>query len=125
MVDVRIILSALWIALMFVYQQGDALRLYSGDFKPGDELKNNMISPKMLWMVSAITMTIPVVMIILSLILNQPVNRWVNIIVAAFFAIYNLVGMPAYPSLYDRFLIFVGLVFNVMTIWYAWTWALP
>jgi hypothetical protein len=38
MVDVKIILSALWIALMFLYQQGDVQRLYSGDFIPGGEM---------------------------------------------------------------------------------------
>jgi hypothetical protein len=37
MVDMRIILSALWVAVEFLYQHGDTLRLYSGDFKPGDE----------------------------------------------------------------------------------------
>jgi hypothetical protein len=36
MVDVRIILSPLWVAVMFLYQQGDALRLYSGDFARRD-----------------------------------------------------------------------------------------
>lgn len=122
MVDVRIILSALWVAAMFVWQQGDAQRLYSGDFKPGDELEGDMISPKTLWMVSAITMTIPVVMIILSLVLNQPVNRWANIIVGTLFFLYNLVGLPKYPSAYDKFLLFVGLVFNALTVWYAWRW---
>ncbi len=32
---VRIILSALWVALMFAYLLGDVLRIYSGDFVPG------------------------------------------------------------------------------------------
>jgi len=54
--------------------------------------------------------------------LPQPVNRWVNIGVAAFFFLFNLVGLPTYPSMYDKFLIAVSLVFNVATVWYAWTW---
>src|SRR5205807_8603388 len=33
---------------------------------------------------------------------------------------FNLIGLPRYPSAYDRFLIIVGLAFNVLTIWYAW-----
>ena len=35
---------------------------------------------------------------------------------------FNLVGLPTYPSVYDKFLIVVGLVFNVVTVWYAWKW---
>jgi len=48
--------------------------------------------------------------------------RWVTIIAAAFLFLLNAVGLPTYPGLYDKFLIAVGLVFNVVTLWYAWTW---
>ena len=122
MVDVKIILSALWVAAMFVWQQGDVQRLYSGDVKGGDDIGGDVMSPKTLWMIAAITMTIPVVMVILSLTLNYPVNRWANIIIGIFYTGYNLIGLPRYPSAYDKFLIFVGLVFNVLTVWYAWKW---
>ena len=122
MVDVRIILSALWVAAMFLYQQGDVQRLYSGDFVPGETDLGKIMSPEMLWMISAITMTIPVIMIVLSLTLKYPVNRWANIIVAILFFVYNLVGLRNYPSAYDRFLLAVSLVANVLTVWYAWNW---
>jgi hypothetical protein len=122
MLDVRIILSALWVAVMFLYQQGDVQRLYSGDFKPGETELGEIMSSQMLWMISAITMTIPVVMIILSLILPHNANRWANIVVAIGFFLYTLVGLPRYPSAYDKFLLFVSLVFNVLTVWYAWKW---
>ena len=26
------------------------------------------------------------------------------------------------PSAYDKFLIIVGLLFNALTVWYAWKW---
>ena len=120
--DVQIKLSALWVALMFVWQQGDALRLYSGDAIGGVVDTGNMMSPEMLWMISAIWMTIPVVMLLLSLTLKYPVNRWANIIVGIFFVVINLIGLSAYPWGYDKFLIIVGLVFNVLIVWYAWKW---
>jgi hypothetical protein len=122
MVDVRIILSALWAAVMFLYQQGDVQRLYSGDFKPGEEITGKVMSPEMLWLVSAITMTIPIVMIILSLTLPYKANRWASIIVAIIFFGYTLIGLPRYPSAYDKFLLIVSLVFNALTVWYAWKW---
>ena len=120
--DVQIKLSALWVALTFIWQQGDALRLYSGDVIGGEVDTEAMMSPEMLWMVSAIWMTIPVVMLFLSLTLKYPVNRWANIIVGIFFVVLNLVGLPTYPWGYDKFLIIVGLVFNVLIVWYAWKW---
>ena len=123
MVDVRIILSALWIALMFLYQQGDVQRIYSGDFVPGETEVGELMSPQMLWMISAITMTIPVVMIILSLTLPHSANRWANIIVAILFFVYTLNGVRLYPSAYDRFLLIVSLGVNALTVWYAWKWA--
>lgn len=36
MEDVRIILSALWVALMLTYLVGDVLRIFAHDFKSGE-----------------------------------------------------------------------------------------
>ena len=48
--------------------------------------------------------------------------RWISIVAALFFFLFNLVGLPTYPSAYDQFLIVVGLLFNLLTVWYAWKW---
>ncbi len=120
MEDVQIKLSGLWVALMLTYLLGDVLRIFSGDFKAG-EIGGMKITQAM-GLGIAILMVIPVVMVFLSLTLNDPVNRWANIIVAIFFFGFNLIGLPTYPSAYDKFLIIVGLGFNVLTIWYAWKW---
>ena len=122
MTDLQIKLAALWVALMLTYLLGDVLRIFAGDFKPG-EIGGQPLSPGMLLGI-AILMLIPIVMILLTLVLPQPVNRWVNISVAVFFFLFNLVGLPSYPSAYDKFLIVVGLVFNVITVWLAWKWVL-
>jgi hypothetical protein len=120
MEDVKIILSASWIALMLTYLLGDVLRIYSGDYKPG-EIAGMKISQDQ-WLGVAVLMVIPIVMSFLSLTLNYPVNRWANIIVAIVFFGFNLIGLPSYPSTYDKFLIIVGLGFNVLTVWHAWQW---
>lgn len=120
MVDMRIILSALWIALMLNNLLGDVLRICAGDFKAG-EIEGVQVSQKV-WFGIAIFMVIPIVMVFLSLTLKNPVNRWANIIVATIIFIFNLIGLPTYPGAYDKFLIIVGLVFNVLTVWYAWKW---
>jgi hypothetical protein len=30
--------------------------------------------------------------------------------------------LPSYPGWYDKFLLAVSLLFNVLTVWYAWKW---
>jgi len=124
MEDVRIKLSALWTALMLTYLLGDVLRIFSGDFIAGEmgEMGGMQITQEM-YLGLAILMVIPVVMVFLSLTLPHKANRWANIILAIFFFGFNLVGLPTYPSAYDKFLIIVGLVFNILTVWYAWKWS--
>ncbi len=123
MEDIQIKLSALWVATMLTYLLGDVLRIFSGDFKAGEMGSSGgmkLTQPMMLGI--AVLMVIPIVMVFLTLVLGYPANRWANIIVAVFFLIFNLIGLPTYPSAYDRFLIAVSLVFNGMTVWYAWNW---
>jgi len=120
MLDMRIILSGLWVALMLTYLLGDVLRIFSGDFKAG-EIGGKPITQGM-WLGIAMLMVIPIMMVFLTLTLDYPVIRWANIILAGFFFVFNLIGLPTYPSAYDKFLIIVGLVFNILTVWYAWNW---
>jgi hypothetical protein len=120
MEDVRIILSAIWVALMLTYLLGDVLRIFSGDAaKMGESIK---FSGRM-WMGIAALMSIPIVMVLLSLTLDHSLSRWANIVAAIFFFGFNLIGLPTYPSAYDKLLIVVGLGFNVLTVWYALNWA--
>ena len=121
--DTRIILSGLWVAVMLTYLLGDVLRIFSGDYKSGEMGQQLAQFTQPMWLGIAILMVIPIIMVVLSLLLPQPVNRWANIIAAAFFFLFNIVGLPTYPSAYDKFLIVVSLVFNVLAVWYAWNWA--
>jgi len=120
MEDMRILLSGIWVALMLTYLLGDVLRIFAGDFTAGQV--GGMKVTQEMWLGIAILMLLPIVMLFLSLTLTYPMIRWVNIIVAIFLFGFNLMGLPGYPGAYDKFLIIVGLVFNVLTVWYAWNW---
>jgi hypothetical protein len=120
MVDTRIILSGLWVALMLTYLLGDVLRVFAGDFEPG-KLAGGTQATQGMWLGIAVVMLIPIVMVVLTLTLKYPAIRWANIIVAIFFVVFNLFGLP-YPGAYDNFLIMVSFVFNALTVWYAWKW---
>ena len=121
MEEVRMKLSALWVSLMLTYFLGDVLRIFSGDFKTGEI--GGMQGTQAMYLGVAILLLIPILMVVLSLTLKYPAIRWLSIIAAVILFGFNLVGLPTYPSSYDKFLIVVGLVFNVLTVRYAWKWS--
>ncbi len=116
--DVKIILSIIWVACMLIYLLGDVLRIFSGDFTPG-EIEGKPVTQKV-WLGMAIIMVIPIVMVVLSLILDYPMNSWINIIVAILFFGFNLIGMKG-MKVFDKFLIIISFGFNALTVLYAWT----
>lgn len=120
-VDVtQVRLAGLWVAVMLTYLLGDVLRIYSGDFTAGRILGRQL--SQLEWLGVAVLMVIPIVMVVASLTLDHTLVRWSCIIVAALLLLFNAIGLPSYPSAYDRFLIAVSLVFNALTIWLAWRW---
>ena len=119
MVDTRIILSGLWVALMLTYLLGDVLRIFSGDFTKMGGMQD---VTQGMFLIMAVLMLIPIVMVLLTLTLKYPAIRWTNIIVAIFYFIFNLTTLRTYPSAYDKFLLIVSLGFNALTVWHAWKW---
>jgi hypothetical protein len=120
MEQVQIKLSGIWVALMLTYLLGDVLRIFSGDFKVGE--MGGMQASQGVYLGMAALFVLPIAMVVLSLTLDRPVNRWANIIVAVVFFVVNVIGLPTYPSAFDKFLNVVGLAFNLLTVWYAWRW---
>lgn len=121
MIEVRFILSGLWVALMLTYLLGDVLRIFAGDFTAGEI--DGAEATQWMWVLAAAMMLIPIVMVVLSLTVAYPAIRWVSIVAALFLVLFNLAGLP-YDGLYDNFLIVVGFVFNGLIVWYAWTWTI-
>ena len=122
MEDVQIQLAAMWVALMLTYLLGDVLRIFSGDATPGK--MGSIDGTPLMWMAAALLMLVPIVMVVVSVTLDGAPARWAHLVAAAGLFVINLIGLPTYPGAYDRFLIGVGLGFNALTFWTAWTWAI-
>ena len=120
MPSARIMLAGIWVVVMLIYLWGDLLRIMSGDFTIG-HIQGKPVSQGM-WLGIAAMMLIPILMVFLSLTLDQTVNRLANIIVAVGFFVLTVTSIHTYPSAYDRFLLAVSLVFNAVTVWFAWKW---
>ena len=117
MLDTRIILAATWVVVTLIYLYGDVLRIYYNSDKAKALAGMNL--NQFIWLGIAVLILTPILMVFLTLVLPQSVSRWVNILVAAFFFLFNLVGLPTYPPLFDKFLLAVSMGFNMVTIWYA------
>lgn len=120
MEKIKITLSVIWVATMLTYLLGDVLRIFAGDFKPG-EMEGMSVSGNM-FLIAGLMMLIPILMVLLSIFLPHQANRWVNIVVAVLFFAFNAFGLPGYPGIYDKVLLSVSLVMNLMVVWFAWRW---
>ena len=111
-------LAALWLALMLVYLLGDVLRIFSGDFVPGEI--GGQAMPPIVWLGAAIVMLIPIVMMLVNVFWADKNIVYANIIATSALFLFNAAGLPSYKSPYDIFLIIVGLIINVAIGVYAW-----
>ncbi|MEO9046981.1 MAG: DUF6326 family protein [Gemmatimonadaceae bacterium] len=122
-IHVKLKLSALWAALMFCYIYGD----YFGLYVPG-QLKGMLAGDGQIGAVSqgtllatSVLLAVPGIMVFLSLVLAPKINRWLNIILGAFYIVIMLMTMPGAWWFY----ILLGvteILLGLLTVWYAWTW---
>ena len=124
-IDVKIKLSALWVALMCFYLYRDVL----GFMEPGhveDLLAGELAGVQMTQAVllgSAVLMAIPTVMVFLSLALKAGVNRWVNIILGiAHMALLAGTFFVGKISALYAFYAIVEFLLMVLIVWHAWKW---
>ncbi len=123
-VNVKLKLAALWTSSMFLYIYVDYFHLYM----PGqmdDILKGKVfvfdITQGFL-LVALISMSIPTLMIFLSVVLPAKVNRWANIISAAVFIPYVLFNLAGLAWTHMVLAAAVEVVLLCLIIRYAWKW---
>lgn len=126
MEDVKIKIAATWIAAMFCYIYGDIFIFYV----PGHIEKiiagDMPIGSPITLLAAAILMSIPGLMVVLSVTLQHKTNRLANIIMAIFHIVVVIVAIFIPPVSFDIYFIYLTIVevgFNTLTIWYAWNWS--
>jgi hypothetical protein len=123
-VNVKLKLSALWASLMFIYIYVDIFGFYEpGAIEHILEGKVGDFDITQAWALSAlILMTIPSLMVFLSLVLAAKVNRLTNIIVAIFYIVVAI-GNPIGE---DWIYVWVGsaveIVLLALVVWCSWKW---
>ena len=112
--EMKIVLAALWIAHFLLWTFGDMASLLQEITEPVD---NNLL----LFVAVPLAIT-QALMIFFSLVGKAKVMRWVNMIVAVVFLLFN-VGFIAEAQFGWDYLLGAGyLLFNGLIVWYAWKW---
>ena len=123
-VSLKVKLATLWASLMFLIIYLD----YFGLYMPGkiqDILKGRVfvfdITQGFL-LAALASVTIPALMIFLSVALPAKVNRWTNIIIAALYIPYTLFNLTGEAWMHMVFGAIAEVVLLYVIIRYAWNW---
>ena len=122
-VNVRIKISALWAALLFVYAYVDIFGLYRPDVRADIEagqIGGFTLSQSFL-LATTIYVVIPSLMVFATLVLRPRLNRIANIALSIIYALTIIAGAIGEWNYYIlASAIEVGLLACV--VYYAWTW---
>jgi hypothetical protein len=124
-INIKIKLALLWTAATFCYLYGDYFELYTpGKVESLLSGENVLNSPMILFIASAL-MTIPPLMIALSVLLKPTLSRWLNIIFGTVFTIMMVLIAVGSLTPWYTFYVFLALVEAILTftiVWTAWKW---
>jgi hypothetical protein len=124
-ISVKMKLSALWVAMMFLYIYADILYLY----KPGQlgEMIKGLMGPfpatQGALLSASILVAIPAVMVFLSLTLKPKVNRWANITLGILYTAVNIVNLIGETWAFYIFFGIVEIGCTLLIVWNAWKWS--
>ncbi len=121
-IPVRFKLSALWTTTVLCYVYGDLFGFFKQqrltEIVAG---KVGLIGTQGGLLAAAVSVTIPSVMVFLSLVLKPDVSRWLNIVLGVAYTIFILVTMRG-AWMYYEFLGIVEAALTLLVVWYAWHW---
>lgn len=119
-INIRIKLSALWTAVMFCYIYGDYFELYVPKKAEGLLNGQNMLDTPIKLFAATFILTIPALMIFLSLMVSPKLTRWLNIGTGIFFTIFtSLVGILSISE-WRMFYVFLSILESIITLLIVW-----
>ena len=123
-VSLKLKLATLWASLMFLIIYLDHFHLYMPskieDIQTGRVFEFDITQGFLLAALASVT--IPALMIFLSVALPAKVTRWANIIIAAVFIPFSLFNLAGTTWMHMVFGAVVEVVLLCLIISYAWKW---
>jgi heme A synthase len=134
MKDRKVMLSLLWIFVMFNFTYADILTLYFNNVLQKEAWKlfqsgyvGSVHITQGFVLLGAVLLETAIAMVLLSRVLKYRANRWANIIVAVIQIVANVQSLtgPLYWNLYYAFFTAIEIACLLFIVWYAWTWRQP
>jgi hypothetical protein len=125
-VDVRLVLSALWIAMVLVFAYVDIFGFYRADVLEAaleGKIATTSFTVDQLFLTSTlIYILVPVLMVVLSLVLRLRVNRITNVVVSLVYATTIIISCIGEKWVYYLLGSTVEVVLLIAIAWTAWRW---
>lgn len=124
-INVKLMLSAFWASVMFLYIYGDYFELYVPEKVTGLLNGKNILNTPYKLLSATIVLTLPSLMIFLSLTLKSKWNRVLNISIGIFLTLFTLlVGVSSFTEwrIFYVMLSFLESVITSIIVWKAWHW---
>jgi hypothetical protein len=123
-VPVKLKLSASWAALMFLYAYGDIFAYFRSGFI--DDVRRGEVFAfhinQVFLLAISLYVAIPAVMVLLTLILNAGISRWVNVVLGLVYAATILLSTIGEDYVYYYVLSILEGAIAVLIVRYAWKW---
>jgi len=125
-IDVKLVLSALWIAMLIVFAYVDIFGFFRADILEaaldGKVATMGVTIDQVFLVFTTVYILIPTLMVVLSLVLRPRVNRIVNIVVALVYAVSIIAACIGETWAYYFLGSAVEVVLLIAIVRTAWTW---
>lgn len=124
-INVKMKLLSLWASVMFLYIYGDYFELYVPGKAAGLLNGQNMLNTPYKLLFATVVLTLPALMIFLSLMVKPKCNRGLNISIGAFLTLFTLfVGVSSFTEwrIFYVMLSFLESVITGIIVRTAWHW---
>ena len=124
-INVKLVLSALWASVMFLYIYGDYFELYVPEKVAALLNGQNILNTPYKLLFATIILTLPSLMIFLSLLMKPKWNKVLNISIGIFLTLFTLlVGVSSFTEwrIFYVMLSFLESIITSIIVWKAWHW---
>lgn len=124
-VNIKLLLSAMWTSVMFLYIYGDYFELYVPGKVGGLLSGRNLLNSAYKILLATLILAAPSLMIFLSVMLQPKWNRVLNIFIGIFLSLFTLlVGISSFTEwrIFYVTLSFLESIITAMIVWKAWRW---
>lgn len=124
-VNTKVLLAALWTSVTLCYLYGDYFELYVPAKVEGLVSGKNLLDNPVKLFAAAVALSIPALMVFLSVMLQPSISRILNIVTGLFFTLVMVLIACTSIAPWRAFYLFLAITESVLTaliVWYAVTW---